>query len=89
MGFQVQSLASLGGLGSHRCHELWCKSQTWLRSHVAVAVAQTNGYSSNSNPSQGTSMCREYGPYNKQAKKPSVMADLLLWLHGSWPEKCL
>ena len=22
-----------------RCHELWCGSQTWLRSHVAVAVA--------------------------------------------------
>ena len=21
------------------CHELWCRSQTWLRSCVAVAVA--------------------------------------------------
>ena len=24
----------------HRCHELWCRSQMWLKSHVAVAVAR-------------------------------------------------
>ena len=27
------------------CCELWCRSQTWLESHVAVAVAQASGYS--------------------------------------------
>ena len=35
---QVQSLASLSGLGTRRCHELWCRSQMWLGSGVAVAV---------------------------------------------------
>jgi len=36
---RVPSLASLRGLRIQRCHELWCKSQMWLRSRVAVAVA--------------------------------------------------
>ena len=35
----VQSLASLGGLRIWRCRELWCRSQMWLGSCVAVAVA--------------------------------------------------
>ena len=35
----VQSLASLSGLGIWHYHELWCSSQTWFRSRVAVAVA--------------------------------------------------
>ena len=26
---------------------VWCRSQTWLGSRVAVAVAQARGYSSN------------------------------------------
>ena len=34
----VQSLASLSGLGIQHCHELWCRSQTWLGAGVAVAV---------------------------------------------------
>ena len=38
MTTQVQSLASLNGLKIWRCHELWCRSQNWLGSHVAVAV---------------------------------------------------
>ena len=29
----------LSGLSIQRCRELWCRSQTWLRSRVAVAVA--------------------------------------------------
>ena len=36
---QVQSLALLSGLRIWRCHELWHRSQTWLTSCVAVAVA--------------------------------------------------
>ena len=32
----VQSLALLR---IRRCHELWCRSQAWLRSDVVVAVA--------------------------------------------------
>ena len=35
---RVQSLASLSGLGIQNCRELWCSSQTWLRSWVTVAV---------------------------------------------------
>ena len=35
---QVQSLASLSGSGIWHCHELWYRSQTQLRSHVAVAL---------------------------------------------------
>ena len=39
MRLWVRSLASLSGLRIWRCHELWCRSQTHLRSDVAVAVA--------------------------------------------------
>ena len=35
MRLQVQSLASISGLRIRRCHELWCGSQTRLRSGVA------------------------------------------------------
>ena len=35
MGFQVQSLALLGGLRIWCCSELWCRSQAWLRSGMA------------------------------------------------------
>ena len=38
MGLQVQSLALLSGLGIQHCRELWCGSQSWLGSLVAVAV---------------------------------------------------
>ena len=38
MRLQVRSLASLSGLRIRRCHELWCRSQTQLRSCIAVAV---------------------------------------------------
>ena len=43
---QVRSLASLSGLRMRRCHELWCRLPTQLRSSIAVAVAQVGGYSS-------------------------------------------
>ena len=38
MGLQVQFLASLSGLRIRHCHELWCRSQMWLGSGIAVAV---------------------------------------------------
>ena len=38
-------------------HELWCGSQTQLRSHVAVTVAQAGGYCSDWTPSLRTSIC--------------------------------
>ena len=50
------------------CCELWCGSQTLLRSGIAVAVAQAGGYSSNCTPSLGTSICCGCGPKKKKAK---------------------
>ena len=40
MRMRVLSLASLSRLRICRCHELWCRSRTSLRSRVAVAVVQ-------------------------------------------------
>ena len=39
------------------CHQLWCRSQTRLGSDVAVAIANVSGYSSDSAPGLGTSIC--------------------------------
>ena len=39
MRMWVQSLASLSGLRIQHCCELWHRSQTWLGSHIAVALA--------------------------------------------------
>ena len=49
--------ALLIGLSIQHCSELWCRSQTWLRSYAAVAVVQAGSNSSNSTPSLGTSIC--------------------------------
>jgi len=38
MRLQVWSLASLSGLRIWCCRELWCRSQTWIGSGIAVAV---------------------------------------------------
>ena len=71
----VQSLASVSGLRIRHCHELWCKSQTQLRSDVGVALAQAGSNSSNWTPSLGTSICCRYSPKkderqaNKQTNK--------------------
>ena len=46
------------------CRELWCRLQTRLGSHVAVALAQASGYSSDLTPSLRTSICRGSGPRN-------------------------
>ena len=40
MRMWVRSLPSLIGLGIWYCHELWCRSQTWLRSCVAVILCR-------------------------------------------------
>ena len=46
--------ASLSGLRIQHCCELWCRSQMQRGSHIAVAVAQAGGYSSNWTPILGT-----------------------------------
>ena len=67
MRLWVQSLASLGGLRIQHCRELWCRSQTRLGSHVAVAVVQAGSCSSDWNPSLGTSIFHGCG--SKKEKK--------------------
>ena len=39
------------------------------RSHIAVALAKASGYSSNSTPSLGSSICHGSGPRNGKKKK--------------------
>ena len=41
---------------------LWCRSQMQLRSHVVMAVVEAGSCSSDSTPSQGTSMCHRCSP---------------------------
>ena len=70
----VQPQASLSGLRIQCCHELWCRSQTWLRSSIAVAVVQAGGYSSDSTPSLGTSIYHRSGPRKgKKTKEKEYM----------------
>ena len=72
MRMQVWSLASLSGLRIWHCHELWCRSQMWLGSQVAVAVAWASGYSFNLTPRLGTSICRECGPKKTHTHQKST-----------------
>ena len=57
MRTQVRSLASLSGLRIQSFHELWCSVQTWLGSHVTVAVVYAGSCTSNATPSLGPSIC--------------------------------
>ena len=54
------------------CPELWCRSQAWLRSQVAVAVGQARSCSSDSTPSLWTSICHRCGPKKREKKKKSL-----------------
>ena len=68
MRMQVQSLALLSGLSIWHYHELWCMSQTWLGSGIAMAmaVAEASNHSSDSTPGLGTSICHRCGPKKNQ-----------------------
>ena len=78
-GVAVQSLALLSGLGIRRCRKLWCRLQTWLGSRVAVALPQTGGYSSDSTPSLGTSICHGCGPIKGKKKKEKTSGQSKEW----------
>ena len=58
------TLASISGLRIRCCHELWCRSQVWLGS--CLAVAEAGSYGCNLAPSLGTSICRKCGPKKKK-----------------------
>ena len=76
----VQSLVSLSGLRIQRCCELWWRLHRWLRSCIAVAVVQAGGYSSDSSPSLGTSICRGCG----SPKKHMLIEYTLLLKHTNY-----
>ena len=57
MRTRVPSLALLRELRIWHYHELWCRSQTPLRSCIAVAMVQAGSCSSDSTPSLVTSIC--------------------------------
>ena len=58
MRTQVPSLASFSGLGIRCCCELWCR---------------VGGYSSNSTPSLGTSICHGYSPKKTHTHKKRIL----------------
>ena len=70
MRTRVRSLAMLSGLRIQCCRDLWCRSQTWLRSGIAVAMAVASSCSSNlTSRLVQTSRCRGCGPKKKIKKK--------------------
>ena len=62
MRIRVWSLASLSELKIQHYHELWCRSQTWVGSHIAVAGSCI------SNSSLGNCIHHEWGPQKKKKK---------------------
>ena len=85
MRMQVRSLASCNGLRIQQCHESWCRSQTWFRCGIVVAVAVAYSYSSESTPSLRTSICQGCSPKktkNKTKQKNSAVS----WdVRNLWP----
>ena len=72
MRIWVQSLASLSGLRSWHCCELWYRSQTRLGSCTAVSMVQASSYSSDSTPILVTSICCRCGPEKQKRKKKQL-----------------
>ena len=60
--FRVPSLALNSGLRILPCHELWCRWQMWLGSHVVMAVVLAGSCSCNWTPSLGNSIYLRCGP---------------------------
>ena len=71
MRMWVQPLALLSGLRIQRYYELWYRSKTQLRSHVAVAVVKASSYSFDSTSSLETSLCSRCSPKNQGKNKIS------------------
>ena len=72
----VWSLALLSRLSIQHCCKLWYKSQMWLRSQVAVAVAYAGSCSSDSTPSLRTSICCRCTLKKKKSSLKRLNTDL-------------
>ena len=70
-------LASLTELGIWCCCELWCRLQTQLGSHIAVAVVEASSCSSCLTPSPGTCVYLRYSP--KEGKKKELCKIVSKW----------
>ena len=82
MRMWVRSLAPLSVLGIWCCRELWCRSQMWLWSGVAVAVVSASSYSSDSTPSLGTSICRGCSPKKQQQTNKQRQRNYSVWCYN-------
>ena len=56
------------------CRELWCRSQTWLRSPVAVAVVEPGSSGSDGPPGLATSTCSGFGPLKRQKTHQNIVS---------------
>ena len=72
MRLQVQCLALISGSGIQCCCEVWYRSQMRLRSRIAMAVVQANGYSSDLTPSLGTPYATGVALKSKQTKNKKI-----------------
>ena len=87
----VLSLTLLNGLRICCCCELWCRLQTQLTSHIAVAVVLAGSYSSDSTPSLETSIYCRCGSEKKKRNnmcehpfpKRAIMSTTCFIIHGS------
>uniref|UniRef100_A0A8D1N7W4 Enolase-phosphatase E1 n=2 Tax=Sus scrofa TaxID=9823 RepID=A0A8D1N7W4_PIG len=91
MRLRVRSLVLLSGLRIRRCHEQWCRSQTWLGFRDAVALAEAGGYGSDWTPSLGLSICLECSPKKGGEKKdilfPYIEDHVKEYLQTHWEEE--
>ena len=63
----------------------WCRSQTWFRSDIAVAVAQAGSSSSDWTPSPGTPKCLGCGR-KKTKKTPKEQQQKNRQAIGTWKD---
>ena len=66
------------------CHDLWCRSQTWLGSFVAVAVVEAGSCSSSLTPSLGKPNASGAALKRKKKKRNSHALNLYIWEFPLW-----
>ena len=88
----ASSIPDLTQLRIGHCQELWCRSQTQLRSPISVAGAVwASSWSSNLTPNLGTYMYHRYGPkkeIKKRKRKRKKEKEKIKWdIADSWHKK--